>query len=308
MVHSCSIKPSCGVRPKTSCDVRPKTSCSVRPKTSCSVRPACKPKPSCGYNSVSPAVNVPLFPGTDPDDGAFDNPECDSGVPDGSDISVRTSEPPQQATPRPFTPYTERDQQSRNMDLTICCPLGQFDCGGNGLGAVLDHYFVCEAIAKKWVHYYAVDGGSLMRRRPGHYNLKWPDLLNALQAFNKVGLNSGWQIHVDDLKAIFVSGSKHGARPTVRQLRNSYLHNLDQAAAAAMMGGAVIMVPLMQRFLDLRFNSPDVPQEVSGYSGVIPNRPGQEPDVSGYSGIIARPEDTYEMSTGIMTRPEDTYA
>lgn len=90
-----------------------------------------------------------------------------------------------------------------------------FSCQGK-VGQFVDNYILCEVIAKRIQHYYKVDTNK------GSTSLHITTLKSSLEHFN---------VMHDELKItnVFKSGEGIKGSQTARQLRNGYIHSLNQS-------------------------------------------------------------------------------
>jgi hypothetical protein len=87
-------------------------------------------------------------------------------------------------------------------------------CQGK-LGAFLDAYFVAEALARKLQSFYQTDTG-----KPTSDDLQITQLNAALRHFSV-------DYSPDDVREIFLGGKGNSGVKSARQLRNGYVHSLN---------------------------------------------------------------------------------
>lgn len=109
-------------------------------------------------------------------------------------------------------------------------------CQGE-LGALLDVYFVAEALARKLQSFYQTDTGKATSD-----DLQITQLNAALKHFSV-------DYPLDDVRVIFLGGKGKSGVKSARQLRNGYLHGLNDDDRAAIEKNSTKITNLINLFV-----------------------------------------------------------
>ncbi len=117
---------------------------------------------------------------------------------------------------------------------------------GDALGNFVSEYFLCEALANKFIEYCVADctPTETKPKKKTDVHFKLLDIRNIKKALTHFAVN----FSVADADAVFRGGCGKTGYRTARQLRNEYAHSLSLSARNEIVQRSVELLGLMSRF------------------------------------------------------------
>lgn len=201
----------------------------------------------------------PFYPWENPDDpmwqddfvvdwDAVDDGEDEKVLEIIRDYPVPRMAPPKPKPGRPKGTKKQCEIQARRNRLLTAYRLPGFSCEGD-VGSFIDSYLACEYIINRLAEMFYAD---VNRIKPAFLSLK--DMNEILRHFNLLGRGPN-QISYSDLGNLFSGGGGTAGQRSAKQLRNAYLHNIDDTGAKCeIVGSKNRLRALMTKFRGLRIS------------------------------------------------------